>query len=164
MGLQAAKPRAKGLQGLANRLAGQQSMGRQTAKAPGRGLAAAEAKAGGAPPTRQPEASPAAAKPDAGTMSDLLSSPAPASARHLQLPQRRLQQPAPSEQELSGELSFGPAVVESSSQGAADARADRSTLDMLFAPGLKVQDQLSKGASARSVKSFWCSQCTLFLV
>ena len=165
VGLQAAKPRAKGLQGLANRLAGQQSIGKQTAKAPGRGLAAAEAKAGGAPPTRKSEASPAAAKPDVGALSNLLSSQAPASAQHLRLPQRKLQQPAASsEQELSGELSFGPAVVESPSQGAADARADRSTLDMLFAPGLEVQDQLSKVASARSVKYFWCSQCTLSLV
>ena len=150
VGPQAAKPRPKGLQGLANRLTGQQSQGRQQAKAPGRGLAAAEAKAGGGVPTRKPEASPAAAKPDGGATLDLPSSQATASAQHLPLQQRKPQRPAErGEQELSGELSFAPAVVESPSQGAMEGRPERSTLDMLFAPGQEAREQLSREAPAR---------------
>ena len=156
VGLQAVKPRPKGLQGLADRLAGQQSRGRQQAKAPGGGPAAAEAEAGEAPPSKKHTASPAVAKPE-----DLPSFQAPASAQHLQLQRLQPRQPAQhSGRELSGELSFAPAVVESPSQGAMEGRADRGTLDMLFAPGREPGERPSKEAPARSVDQLWCGHCT----
>ena len=161
VGPQAATPLAKGLQGLANRLAGQQALGRQAAKAPGRGLAAAEAEAGGGAPPQKPVASPAAAKPEVVAKLDLPSPQAPALAQNLQLQQPRLQQPAEhSEQELSGELSFAPAGVESPSQGAMEGRAERSTLDILSAQGQAPGEQLSKKAPARSVDKLGCGPCT----